>query len=153
MSVTTSVYQSWLADRGIDSPGSQPFVLLGAGIDARSHVVILATASSVGQDIKAQVMKLAAALSTEDSAVSWVVVDESQSIPLIQELRTMMPRLSRVVSLAGSDQDLSGIPFEIERLNFASREIAVMRAPTLEAMNSNPVLKRSFWDAVRSWLF
>ena len=84
MSVTTSVYQSWLADRGIDSPGSQPFVLLGAGIDARSHVVILATASSVGQDIKSQVVKLAAALSTEDSAVSWVVVDEGQSMPLMQ---------------------------------------------------------------------
>jgi len=152
LSVTTSVYQSWLADRGLDSPGSQPFVLLGAGVDARSHVVILAKASAGGQDIKSQVVKLAAALSTEDSTVSWVVVDEGQAIPLIQELRTLMPRLSRVVSLAGCNQDLQGGPFETEHQIFASREITIMKAPTLEAMNSNPVLKRSFWEAVRSWL-
>ena len=150
--MTTSVYQSWLADRGIDSPGSQPFVMLGAGLDTRSHVVILASSSAAGQDVKSQVMKLAAALRTEDSAVSWVVVDEGQSIPLIQDLRTMMPRLSRVVSLTGGNPDLSDGPFQIEQQIFASREISIMKAPTLEAMNSNPVLKRSFWDAVRSWL-
>lgn len=148
-----SVYQSWLADRGINSPGSQPQNILAAGLNPESIGIIVARSSSHRIDSeKSQIQKLAKALVGGDSeAFSWVLLDERGPLPPAVMLRSVVPGLSALVVLDDSELN-SDDDFKTDATKVASRLLKTFYGPSLATMNDSQALKSSFWTAVRAWV-
>lgn len=148
-----SVYQSWLADRGIKTPGGQPQNILAAGINSKSFGLIVARSSPSKIDSeKSQIQKLAKALVGVDSEpFSWVILDERGSLPAAVMLRNVIPGLSALVVLDDSQWN-TGDDFKTEATKVASRPLKTFYGPSLATMNDSQAIKSSFWTAVRAWV-
>ncbi len=148
--MTNEIYRSWLSDRGLDSPGSQPFVLLGSEIHPLSRSLILASLrpGDVTQNLSS-VKRLAEALSTNDSSVSWITISSESPQPEWTVIGSILPRLSKVVTLS---EIVSSEPVRKDSVMAAGRSIDVFRGPSMEQMSTSAELKRSFWNEVREWL-
>jgi hypothetical protein len=148
-----SVYQSWLADRGIKTPGGQPQNILAAGLNSKSFGLIVARSSPSKIDSeKSQIQKLAKALVGVDSEpFSWVLLDESGSLPAAVILRSVIPGLSALVVL-GDSQWNPGDDFKTEATKVASRLLKTFHGPSLATMNASQAIKSSFWTALRAWV-
>jgi hypothetical protein len=149
----SSVYQSWLADRGINTPGGQPQNILAAGLNPKSVGAIVARSSKFKVDSeKSQIQKLAKALVGVDAEpFSWILVDESGSLPPAVMLRSVIPSLSAVVVLDDSEWNI-GDNFKTTDTKVASRPVKVFYGPSLATMNDSQTVKSSFWTAVRAWV-
>lgn len=148
--MTNEVYRSWLTDRGLDSPGSQPFDLLGSKIYPASSCLILGCATSeVATQLLPSLAKLAEAISTPDNPTSWLLIGKAGSPPELRLVRSVLPVMTKVIYLTES-QDSS--VFDSSPVNIAGQEIRIFRGPMMELMNSNAELKRRFWNDVRAWL-
>ncbi len=148
-----SVYQSWLADRGINTPGGQPQNILVAGLNSKAFGVIVARSSPQRIDSeKSQLEKLAKALVGGDSdAFSWILLDESGPLPPAVMLRSVMPGLSVLVVLDDSQWN-AGDDFKTEATKVASRLLKTFFGPSLATMNDSQATKSSFWTALRAWV-
>lgn len=149
----SSVYQSWLADRGINGPGGQPQNILAAGLNPKSIGAIVARSSKSKVDSeKLQIQKLAKALVGADSdPFSWVLVDGIGSLPPVVTLRGIMPGLSTLVIL-DDFQTSVGDDFKTTDTKVASRPVKIFYGPSLATMNDSQLVKSSFWTAVRAWV-
>lgn len=148
-----SVYQSWLADRGINTPGGQPQNILASGLNSKSLGVIVARSSPHRIDSeKSQIQKLSKALVGADAQpFSWILVDESGSLPPAVMLRSVIPSLSAVIVLDDSEWNI-GDNFKTEATKVASRLLKTFHGPSLSTMNDSQAIKSSFWTAVRAWV-
>lgn len=148
--MTNEVYRSWLTDRGLDSPGSQPFDLQGSKIYPTSSCLIVGYgASELAPQLVQSLSKLSEAISTPDTPTSWLLINKSSSPPELRLLRSALPGMTKIIYLTES-QDSSA--FDCSSVNVAGQEILVFRGPMMELMNSNADLKRRFWNDVRAWL-
>ena len=146
------VYQSWLTDRGVNSPGSRPYDVLEAKIDTNSRAVLLSVGSDQSTRLDAsQIEKLASALvGADNAAVSWMLLLQGAAEVSLTDLRNLMPALSKVVWLDDSKVvDLE--VFRTEMATLASRPLEFFYGPSLATMNANPTVKSSFWNQLRSW--
>ncbi len=151
--MTNNVYRSWLTDRGIESPGAQPFELLGSFLDQGSQVLILADSSDpAASQIPAAVRKLSEALSSSELQVSWLLIKSGASYPDLKVLKAMLPSLTKFIVLTSGNLDSMANGFTTELKTIAGRAIDVFQGPSIDLMNHNPELKRRFWNDVRSWL-
>ncbi len=146
------IYQSWLADRGVHTPGSQPYDVLDAKIDTNSRLLLLSSGSEQAKSTECgQLQKLTLALSEGDkTAVSWMLLAQSTVLVSLPTLRSLMPGLTRVVCLDDSmvgDGDI----FKTEVTALASRPLELFYGPSLATMNENPAAKSAFWSQLRSW--
>ena len=146
------VYQSWLADRGVNTPVSQPYDVLDAKIDINSRLLLLSIGSEQAKSTEcAQLQKLTRALGEGDKiVVSWILLAQSDVLVSLPTLRSLMPGLTRVVCLDDSmvgDGDL----FKTEITALASRPLELFYGPSLATMNENPSTKSAFWNQLRSW--
>jgi len=146
------VYQSWLADRGVHTPGSQPYDILDAKIDINSRLLLLSVGSEQAKSTEcAQLQKLTRALGEGDKlVVSWMLLTQSAVLVSLPALRGLMPGLTRVVCMDDSmlrDGDL----FKTEITALASRPLELFYGPSLTTMNENPATKSAFWNQLRSW--
>lgn len=148
-----SVYQSWLADRGINTPGGQPQNILATGLNSKSFGVIVARSSPHRIDSeKSQIQKLANALVGADAEpFSWFLLDESGPLPPAVILRSVLPGLSALVVLDDSQWNV-GDDFKTEATKVASRLLKTFYGPSLATMNDNQAIKSSFWTALRAWV-
>ena len=146
------VYQSWLADRGVNTPGSQPYDVLDAKIDTNSRLLLLSVGSEQAKLTEcAQLQKLALALGEGDKiTVSWMLLAQSTALVSLPTLRGLMPGLTRVVYLDDS-RVKDGDIFKTEVTALASRPIEIFYGPSLATMNEDPAAKSSFWNQLRSW--
>jgi hypothetical protein len=163
--VATDIYQAWLTDRGIHSPVSQPFFILGSDIEANSLTVIVAQASAVDSSTVPAVMRLAHALkSIVSHPISWVVVDQALELPAHAVLRGLLPTLTNVVLLTSLSQASSNVAVRSsddldredgylkEELVMASRPLRVMHGPLMLTMASDLGEKKRFWVQLQAWL-
>jgi hypothetical protein len=151
--LTNDVYQSWLTDRGLESPGSQPFELLGSKWEQSSECLILASAQTEDSASTLEaVKKLAEALSQPNKPVSWFVLKSDQSELDLKLFKSMLPGLSRVISLSENCTDVHGQQFLRDVKIIAGQKIGVFVGPTMNLMSSDPEIKRRFWNEVRVWL-
>lgn len=149
----TNTYQLWLADRGIESPGSQPFDLLRSQMHPGSSVLILAqTSEETSVQSTTGVSRLAEALSHPDQAVSWVVVSDKSSLPELTILRTLLPNLVNLIFLTSNMTMPETASFPVETMQVASRPLRLIYGPTMALMNSDGDTKRKFWNQLRVWI-
>jgi hypothetical protein len=146
------VYQSWLADRGVHTPGSQPYDVLDAKIDINSRLLLLSVGSEQAKSTECvQLQKLTRALGEGDKlVVSWMLLTQSAVSVSLPALRSLMPGLTRVICLDDSmvgDGDL----FKTEVTALASRPLELFYGPSLATMNENSATKSAFWNQLRSW--
>ena len=149
----SSVYQSWLTDRGLNSPGGQPQNVLAAGLNEKSFGAIIARSAPAKVDSeKPQIQKLAKALVGADTEpFSWVLLDESGPLPPTLMLRSVMPDLSALVFLDDSQWNASD-EFKTTVTKVASRPLKIFYGPSLATMNDSQSIKSSFWTALRAWM-
>lgn len=163
--MVTDIYQAWLTDRGIHSPVSQPFFILGSDIEANSLTMIVAQASALDSSTVPAVLRLAQALKTiVPHAISWVVVDQSFELPALAVLRGLLPTLTNVVLLTSPPEFLSELVvqssadmdreegYPMEELVVASRPLRVMHGPLMLTMASDLGAKKRFWLQLQAWL-
>lgn len=146
------VYQSWLFDRGIESPIKQSCDVLMSNLEASSGGVIIAPCTMQdSHQVVLQAEKLARALSNE-SHFSWIVVS-GRAIDLpIAPLRSFMPGLTRIVILDDFEtlsDDLNS--FKTETRVLASRPLSLFYGPAFATMNADHAIKSAFWNQLRSW--
>jgi len=146
------VYQAWLADRGVQSPGSQPFDVLDTRIDTDSRLLLLSAGHTESKEVESsQLSKLAHALAGSGQvSVSWVLLNGSVLQLPVPTLRGLMPFLKRLVFLDDSGLTEDGA-FKEDRLLVASRPLEVFYGPSLATMNLNSELKSLFWHRLRAW--
>lgn len=145
------VYESWLADRGMLSPGSQPHDVLGAKLDTNSRMIILSNGSAEDKEQQgAQLQKLAMALENNSSPVSWVLLVKDASRFPLTTLRSLMPTLSRAVFLDDSAM-VDPEQFITKNVEIASRPLQIFYGPSLATMNTNSKIKSTFWGKLREW--
>lgn len=149
----SSVYQSWLTDRGLNSPGGQPQNVLDAGLNPKAFGAIIARSSPAKVDSeKSQIQKLAKALVGVDlEPFSWVLLNETGPLPPTAMLRSVMPGLSALVVLDDSQWD-AGDNFKTAVTKVASRPFKIFYGPSLATMNESQSVKSSFWTALRAWV-
>lgn len=149
----SSVYLSWLTDRGINSPAGQPQNVLAAGLNPKSFGAIVARSSASKVDSeKNQIQKLAKALVGVDAEpFSWLLIDESGPLPPAVTLRSVMPGLSALVILDDSEWS-AGDDFKTTATHVASRPFKIFYGPSLFTMNESQSVKSSFWTALRAWV-
>lgn len=163
--MATEIYQAWLTDRGIHSPVSQPFSILGSDIEANSLTIIVALASSQDSVTVPAVMRLAQALTSIVShPISWVVVDQSHAGPSLTVLRGLLPTLTNVVLLTCPSEISSNLVdqssgavgreegYPMEDLVIASRPLRIMHGPLMLTMASDFAEKKRFWLQLQAWL-
>jgi len=149
----TSIYEAWLADRGIDSPGVQPCDVLDAGFNPASRGVIVAVSTESDRAGDAdKITKLARALDRDDSRpFSWILVAGETSKLSVATLRNLMPTLCKVVLLDDACAELQGQLFKIEETLVASRKVETFFGPSLLTMNQDNAIKSLFWQQLRTW--
>lgn len=148
-----NVYNAWLTDRGIESPASQPFHLLGSHIDPAASVLILAQSSpDTAQETLTAVARLADALKTPQRSASWVVNHEGHSMPNLKIMRSLIPGLSHAVELSAAAILPESCSFPVETFDIASRPLRVIYGPTITMMNADLEAKRRFWNQLRTWV-
>ena len=150
--MTTSVYQTWLADRGIDSPGSQPFKSLAADLSPDSHLLILATAGESDLASVEAVTRLASALRKTSGKISWLVVDGAFEVPSIRILRAALPTLTNLVRLTDGVPVPPETTYATEEQNVASRPLRILHGPTMAVMASDGDTKKRFWLQLQAWM-
>jgi hypothetical protein len=146
------VYEAWLADRGVQSPGSQPFEVLETSVDPTSRFLLLSAGLTESKEVEStQLSKLAHALIGFDQVpVSWILLKETVLQVPVTTLRGLMPSLTRLVLL--DDLGLTeGGSFRDDRILVASRPVEVFYGPSLATMNLNSELKSLFWQQLRAW--
>lgn len=152
--MTNQVYQAWLTDRGLISPGSQPYHLLQSSIDPNASCCVLAAVEpDSAPELLTGISRLSIALKAPGRLVSWVAFAADGTPPDLKILRSMMPQLSRVIhltSLALPSTALTSFP--IEATTVASRPIHLIYGPSMALMNQEPQIKRQFWEQLRSWM-
>lgn len=150
--MTNDVYRSWLTDRGIDSPGSQPFELLASHLSSGSEILILAESlESSFDDHSVALEKLANALSTPERHVSWILVKPAGASPDDKVLKSLLPSLGRIIALAERPSSTDG-GFVIESKTVAGKSLQKFLGPSMNQMTTDLELKRRFWNDVRTWL-
>jgi hypothetical protein len=162
--VTTDIYQAWLSDRGIRSPVTQPFVLLGSAIESHALTLIVASAMPDESATLPAVVRLAQALKALSNSVSWIVVDQRFGVPSKSILRGILPTLVNIVMLVddpanvvgsepqGSEAAEQAPGYPVESLNLASRPLRVIFGPTMHTMSLNLAVKKRFWTQLQAWL-
>ncbi len=159
--MTTDIYQAWLSDRGINSPVTQPFVLLGSDIVAHSQTLVVASAAAQDLGTQPAVIRLAQALKAiVPHFVSWVVVDQDYDAPSRAVLRGLLPTLTNIVMLVEQSGDVTPkmpeaeteASYPIEDHIIASRPLKIIFGPTMSTMANDLAVKKRFWLQVQAWL-
>jgi hypothetical protein len=150
--VTTTVYQSWLADRGIDSPGSQPFKSLASDISPDSSTLVLASVATGDASSLEAVARLSGALRGLGGRISWLAVDDSLELPSIGILRAVLPTLTNIIYLTSSVPMPAGATCPTEERTVASRPLRLFNGPTMSLMASDGEIKKGFWLQLQSWI-
>lgn len=151
-SLFNQVYQSWLFDRGVESPIKQPCDVLMSNLEVSSSGVIVAPCTVAdSHQVVLQAEKLARALSSK-SHFSWIIVS-GRAIDLpIAPLRSFMPGLTRIVILddfTAVFDDLNS--FKTETRTLGSRPLSLFYGPSFTSMNADHAIKSAFWNQLRSW--
>ncbi len=150
--MTATVYQSWLADRGIDSPGRQPFKSLGSDMSSESSTLILASVVEGDFASIEAVTKLAKALRGSAGNISWLAVDDSLELPSARILRSVLPTLTNLICLTESVPTPAGATFPTEEQATASRPLRFLHGPTMSLMATDGEAKKRFWLQLQSWI-
>ncbi len=152
--MTLDSYHSWLADRGIVSPGSQPFELFGSSIDPGCDTLILALAApEVSDGTVIAVSRLAAALSANGFIMSWVVANEvAPEQPSLELLRSLCPTVTRLIDLTGACPLVAGAGFPSEFRAHGIDGVHLIFGPRMAEMNRDTGLKKSFWLRLQQWM-
>jgi hypothetical protein len=149
--VNLDSYHAWLAERGIEAPSCQPFVVLGSCVRQNATTWLVAAASAEDSaTVEQACVKLSAALETLGQTVSWSVVDSNAGLPATQILKTMCPAVGNVFYLSGSYGEIQrDHQIEITQQRFDD-DTETHRFPSIMNMNQNPDLKKKFWDYLKS---
>ena len=151
-SLSNHVYQSWLFDRGIESPIRQPCDVLTSCVTSSSSGLIVASCQpNDNHQVMIQAEKLARALS-EQGHFSWITVGGRATDLPIAPLRSFMPGLTRIVILDDFETAFDGInSFKTETMTLASRPLSLFYGPSFTTMNADHSIKSAFWNKLRSW--
>ncbi len=160
--MTLNVHQSWLADRGITSSGSQPFQLLASSIDPLGTTLLIASATALdASTVVVAVSRLAAALSNielgaqstnREARISWLVANESLPMPTINLIKTLCPCIVRCIDLTRT----GSIAFDVSKpVQISASRVAGIDSifgPKMAQMNADAALKKSFWISLQQWM-
>jgi hypothetical protein len=146
--VNLESYQAWLAERGIESPPSQPFVILASNVRIHAKLWLVAATDKADLDVvKLAMSRLGAAVENLGGEISWAVVDAGGELPGTAILRTLSPSVEEVIYLGAraSDELKSLEPVEVDATG-----ARVSHEPGITEMNQNPDLKKHFWERLKS---
>lgn len=163
--MTLDSYQSWLVDRGISAPGSQPFQLVASHIHCWGSTVILASAPADESDsIVTSVARLSDAISklfcasggddaADSASVSWLVVRDELVMPSLELLKSLCPRLQAVIDLTGAGRRSETTShFEMSYVSLPQADVSIVYGPKIGLMNQDPALKKAFWVSLQDWI-
>ena len=150
--LTEMVYQSWLADRGIYSPGGQPFKSIASEVCLGSTTLILASVAEGDFTSVEAVSRLAGALSASSGKSSWLAVECMSELPSPRILRAVLPTLTNLIYLTKSLPDSADAVYSAEEQVVASRPLRIFYGPKMELMASDAEVKKSFWLQLKSWI-
>lgn len=148
------VYQSWLTERGIESPGGQPFEVLATFIPPLAEGLIVARSDhSNAVTERVQLEKLSKAFSVSGfSQFAWILFAGAADSWPLEPARSVMPALSRVLFLDDNHCGPGVVSFRTEKCVMASRPLEKFYGPSLATMNANPDIKSAFWSQARMWV-